>query len=88
VIVEGETALARPVGDVEGLAEDLDRLLASVPERARLGAGGRRRIQSVFAWEGIMDRLMDALERFGRRSPSRTASRREDTHQPAGHPVR
>jgi glycosyltransferase involved in cell wall biosynthesis len=88
VIVEGETAFARPVGDVDGLAEDLGRLLASAPERARLGAAGRGRIQSVFAWDGIIDRLMEALERFGRRSPSRTSARPEDARQPAGHAVR
>ncbi len=82
VVVEGDSALASEVGDVEGLARDLGSLLASASERARLGAGGRRRIQSAFTWDRTIDRLWEALQRFGRpsaagdgRSEERPASR-------------
>jgi len=62
VIAEGETALAGAVGDVDTHAEHLRRVIQDEVLRHRLGEAGRRRIASQFAWDGIIDRLMLALE--------------------------
>jgi glycosyltransferase involved in cell wall biosynthesis len=69
VIAEGETALAGAVGDVDAHAEHLRRVIQDAVLRRRLGEAGRRRIASRFAWDGIIDRLMTALEQ-----PMRTGS--------------
>lgn len=62
VIAEGETALAGDVGDVAAHAANLRRVIQDEMLRRRLGDAGRRRIASHFAWDGIIDRLMSALE--------------------------
>ena len=62
VIAEGETALAGDVGDVDAHAEHLRRVIDDEVLRRRLGDAGRRRIATHFAWDGIIDRLMLALE--------------------------
>lgn len=62
VIAEGETALAGDVGDVDAHAAHLRRVIQDEMLRRRLGDAGRRRIATHFAWDGIIDRLMLALE--------------------------
>ena len=62
VIAEGETALAGDVGDVDAHADHLRRVIQDEMLRRRLGDAGRRRIATHFAWDGIIDRLMLALE--------------------------
>ncbi|HEX6816153.1 MAG TPA: glycosyltransferase family 4 protein [Gemmatimonadaceae bacterium] len=69
VIAEGETALAGDVGDVNAHADHLRRVIQDEMLRRRLGEAGRRRIATRFAWDGIIDRLMLALEQ-----PMRTGS--------------
>jgi glycosyltransferase involved in cell wall biosynthesis len=48
LVVEGETGLLVPPGDPAALARDLERLLADPAFRARLGAAGRRRVETSF----------------------------------------
>lgn len=62
VIAEGETALAGPVGDVDAHVANLRQVIQDPALRRRLGEAGRCRIASHFAWDGIIDRLMHALE--------------------------
>lgn len=59
---DGAAVYASP-GDTKGLARCLDRLLDDGELRARLGAAGRERAQSVLAWEHSEPRLLAAYER-------------------------
>lgn len=63
VVAEGETALVGDVGDVPAHAAHLRRLAGNAAERRTLGEAGRRRIESHFDWDGIIDSLMEVLER-------------------------
>lgn len=42
-VIDGETGLVTAPGDASGLASAMERLIASAPLRARLGAAGRQR---------------------------------------------
>jgi rhamnosyl/mannosyltransferase len=57
-----ETGLVVPPGDPAALAEALGALLADPQLRARYGAGGRRRVESLFTRE----RMLDEVERVYR----------------------
>jgi glycosyltransferase involved in cell wall biosynthesis len=61
VVREDETALVADVGDTQGLAEKLRLLAGDAKLRARLGAAGRARVEKEFAWDPIMDRLLEKL---------------------------
>jgi glycosyltransferase involved in cell wall biosynthesis len=56
VIEEGETALAAPVGDAEGLAAALLRLCRDRVLAARLGAAARRRVETHYDEARMMAR--------------------------------
>ncbi len=62
VVVDGETGLLAPVGDVAAMAAHVVRLLADAPLRARLGAAARRRAETVFPLEATVERY-EALYR-------------------------
>ena len=49
VVVDGETGLMVPPGDVTALREALRMLLSDPARRARMGEAGRRRAQAFFA---------------------------------------
>jgi glycosyltransferase involved in cell wall biosynthesis len=60
----GDAAVVFPEGDVDSLAEVLDRLLASPEERQRLGAAAFQRAHehlSVDQQVAVMDRLFREL---------------------------
>ncbi|HEY7862758.1 MAG TPA: glycosyltransferase family 4 protein, partial [Thermoanaerobaculia bacterium] len=61
VVVEGETALQADVQDRVGLARALGRAIADPALRERLGKAGRARVERVFSWGPILDRLMAKL---------------------------
>ncbi|MFP5299348.1 MAG: glycosyltransferase [Actinomycetota bacterium] len=48
VVDDGVTGLLMPAGDVDGICEALDRLLADVDLRAKMGAAGRERVRDRF----------------------------------------
>lgn len=58
-IVHGESGLVTPRGDVEGLAEGMNRFVSDVSLRATLGAAARERMALHFS----MDRMADAYIR-------------------------
>jgi glycosyltransferase involved in cell wall biosynthesis len=62
VAEEGQTALMADVGDVEGLARQLHRLVEDPDLRRCLGDAGRERVATVFGWDAIMENLMALLQ--------------------------
>ncbi len=62
VVVDGETGLLAPVGDVAAMAAHVVRLLDDPPLRARLGQAARRRAETVFPLEPMVARY-EALYR-------------------------
>jgi glycosyltransferase involved in cell wall biosynthesis len=64
-VLDGETGLLVPVGDVSALAEAIVRLLSDREEARRLGAAGRARVRELYAQErmvagttAVYDRLL------------------------------
>ena len=62
LVVDEETGLLVPPGDVGALREALLRLLADEELRARLGANARRRAEETLSWERVTDRTLAAYE--------------------------
>jgi glycosyltransferase involved in cell wall biosynthesis len=60
-VVDGETGLLVPAGDVEALAAALEQVVADPELAARLGAGGRRRVVAELSWERVAERVEAAL---------------------------
>lgn len=57
VVLEGETGLLVPPGDVHALADALERLVADPELRARLGAAARQRA-TAYSWPSLSRRLL------------------------------
>ena len=51
LVVDGETGLLVPPGDVEALRAALVRVLGDAELRRRLGRAGRERVRASFSWE-------------------------------------
>ncbi|MFW6202292.1 MAG: glycosyltransferase family 4 protein, partial [Gemmatimonadota bacterium] len=69
-VVHGETGLLVPHGDVDALADALERLIVDAAFRARLGTGARA-FAERFSWERAIDdterHLTEVAARFPRR---------------------
>jgi len=74
LVIDGETGILVPPGDVAALRAALERLLADPVERQRLGQAGRERIAEHFSWEGVtaatLTAYADALARPDQRRPA------------------
>ena len=60
-VIDGETGIIVPSGDVEALAAALEGLLADPELAERLGAAGRRRALEEYGWERVAERVEAAL---------------------------
>jgi len=60
-VTEGQTALLRDVGDIEGLASGCLQLLREPPRAARMGDAGRRRATTSFSRALLCQRYLDLL---------------------------
>ena len=58
-VVDGETGLLVPPGDVGALAETLDAVLADAALAQRLGEAGRRRVEERFTAAAMCERVLD-----------------------------
>jgi glycosyltransferase involved in cell wall biosynthesis len=63
LVVDGETGLLVPPGDVGALRAALDRLLADPDLRRRLGEAGRERIRDHFSWDTVTRATIALYER-------------------------
>jgi glycosyltransferase involved in cell wall biosynthesis len=58
-VVDGETGLLVPPGDVAALAERLDAVLGDPDLARRLGEAGRRRVEQRFSAAAMCERVLD-----------------------------
>jgi glycosyltransferase involved in cell wall biosynthesis len=63
VVLDGDTGLIVPPDDADALATALLRLMENPEEAARLGAAGRRRVESHDNWDAVAERMIPGLER-------------------------
>jgi glycosyltransferase involved in cell wall biosynthesis len=67
VVIDGETGILYPVGDVDRFAEAIDRLLRDPQERERMGRNGRVRVEerfdAVVCAEGVRRSYLELLPR-------------------------
>ena len=62
IIVQEETGLLVPPDDVDALAEALVRLLQDQQMRQRYGQRGRQRVQQIFTWKAVVNRIVQVVE--------------------------
>ncbi|MDQ2807890.1 MAG: glycosyltransferase family 4 protein, partial [Chloroflexota bacterium] len=65
VVAEGETGLLARPQDPADLAAQLDAVLGDSARAAALGAAGLARVQRLFTWEAVVDRLTVVLRTLG-----------------------
>jgi glycosyltransferase involved in cell wall biosynthesis len=78
-VVDGESGLLVPPGDVEATVAALDRLLGDADLRRRMGAAGRQRVEAYFAIDRYIGRVLAAYERTIARSHERFARLHDET---------
>jgi glycosyltransferase involved in cell wall biosynthesis len=58
LVVDGETGILVPPGDVDALREALERLLGDEALRRRMGDAGRARVRTHFSWDAVTDAMI------------------------------
>ena len=62
VVVDGETGLLAPPGDVEALVQAVGSLLADPDRAERMGIAGRKRVEEKFTWEAVAGETVKAYQ--------------------------
>src|SRR5262249_4412772 len=62
LVVDGETGILVPPGDVAALRAALERLLADAGLRRRLGEAGRERVRTLLSWDRVTEETLRAYE--------------------------
>ena len=70
MVQDGLTGTLVEPGDVDALAGALIDTLSDPGAARRAGAAGRRRVEQLFTWETVVDRMAPALESLPVRSPA------------------
>ena len=70
LVVDGETGIHVPPGDVGALRAALERLLADRDLRRRMGEAGRARVLERFTWDAVVEATLATYEEARVRSPS------------------
>jgi glycogen synthase len=73
VVVDGETGWLVPPGDPRALGDALRRALAEPERAARMGAAGRRRVETYFSWDRIAEQTLAV---YAEAIEARSAARR------------
>lgn len=73
LVEEGRNGLLAPRGDHEAVAGALLRLASSPEERARMGAEGRRRVESSYRLDQTVDAYLELFRRVARPAIQREA---------------
>jgi colanic acid/amylovoran biosynthesis glycosyltransferase len=71
LVVDGETGIHVPPGDVAALRAAIERLLADRELRRRMGEAGRRRAAERFSWEAVTRQTVELYARYAGKNPDR-----------------
>jgi glycosyltransferase involved in cell wall biosynthesis len=74
LVVDGETGLLVPPGDVAALRGAIERLLGDPQLRRRLGEAGRRRASERFSWDVVTRETLELYARYAGKNPGRGGS--------------
>lgn len=66
LVLDGETGILVPPGDVAPLADALSRLLQEPELARRLGQAGRHRVETYLNWDSVVERMAPGLARTSR----------------------
>ena len=71
LVVDGETGIHVPSGDVGALRAALERLLGDRELRRRMGEAGRRRAAERFSWDAVTRQTVELYARYAGKNPGR-----------------
>jgi glycosyltransferase involved in cell wall biosynthesis len=74
LVVDGETGVHVPPGDVPALRAALERLLGDRELRRRMGEAGRRRAAERFSWDAVTRQTVDLYARYAGKKPGLSGS--------------
>jgi glycosyltransferase involved in cell wall biosynthesis len=69
LVVDGETGIHVPPGDVPALRSAIERLLADRELRRWMGEAGRRRAAEHFSWDAVTRRTVELYARYAGKKP-------------------
>jgi glycosyltransferase involved in cell wall biosynthesis len=74
LVVDGETGIHVPPGDVAALRGALERLLGDGELRRRMGEAGRQRAAERFSWDAVTRQTLDLYARYAGKKSGRGGS--------------